>query len=52
MVIVGNENQRLTKASRQALCWIPEDQEDTKSVKMYNSLPVGIKQCDGLLYCV
>jgi len=48
-VIVGNER----RGRQEILCWTPEDQEGTKSVfyeevRMYNSLPVGIKQRDGL----
>jgi len=56
-VIVGNESQRLTRQAGNIVLELRRTRSTQKSVfyegvKMYNFLPVRIKQCDGLLYCV
>jgi len=53
IVIVGNENQRLTRQAGNIVLGLRKTSSAQKSVfyegvKMYNSLPVKIKQCDGL----
>jgi len=52
-VIVGNENQRLTRQAGNIYCVGTPERVRKKSVfyegvKMYNSLPVNIKQSDRL----
>jgi len=56
IVIVENESQRLRRQAGNVVL-VRKTGEKIKnvfyeSIKVYNSLPVRIKQCDGLLYCI